>query len=148
MERIDLVKSLLLERRTAARSVRKVMEREREYLPGHSLAMQEAHFISSIGDEGITGTEVASRLATSLSAVSQIANRLEKRGYITRSKAHSDKRQTLFFLTDLGRELKKAHDEFDSRAYERISQRLSAYSEEELLYLIEYEKLAARMYGI
>lgn len=148
MERIELVKTLLLERRTAARSIRKVLECEREYLPGHSLAMQEAHFISAIGDSGATGTEVANQLKTSLSAVSQIASRLEKKGYITRSKAHGDKRQTLFFLTDLGIALKKAHDAFDSVTYEKISQRLSIYSEEELLYLIEYEKRAAKMYGI
>lgn len=148
MERIDLVKTLLLERRKAVRSVRKVLETEREYLPGHPLVFQEAHFISSISEQGTTGTEIANIMSTSLSAVSQMANRLEKKGYIFRQKAAEDKRQTVFYLTETGKALKEAHDAYDEDAYARINQRLAHYSEEELLYLIQWERNAASMYGI
>lgn len=147
MERTELVKRLLLERQKSAKQLRRFMETKREYLPGMSLLMKEAHFLSAVGDNGATGTEIAECMETSLGAVSQLANRLEKEGYITRMKVKEDKRQSLFLLTERGKTLRQAHDQYDEIGYTRMSEKLSRYSDVELEYLIEYEKLAGLIYG-
>lgn len=147
MERIELVKRLLLERQKSAKQLRRFMETKREYLPGMALLMKEAHFLSAIGDEGATGTEIAERMETSLGAVSQLANRLEKEGYITRMKVKEDKRQSLFLLTETGKTLQEVHDRYDETGYKRMSERLSRYTDEELENLIEYEKIAGIIYS-
>ena len=148
MDRIELVKRLLFERQKAAKQLRRFNETKREYLPGMALLMREIHFLSAIVPDGTTGTEIAERLETSLGAVSQVANRLEKEGYITRMKVKEDKRQTLFSLTETGKALKEAHDRYDNIGYENMSRKLSEYSEEDLEYLIEYEKKAGVLYNI
>lgn len=148
MDRIELVKRLLLERQKAAKQLRRFMETKREYLPGMPLLMREIHFLSAIDPDGTTGTEIAERLETSLGAVSQLANRLEKEGYMTRTKVKEDKRQTLFSLTETGRALKEAHERYDEIAYANMSRNLARYNEDELLELIEYEKTAGSIYNI
>lgn len=96
-----------------------------------------------IGPEGSpTMGELAQRLNVTQGAVTQMAIRLEKKGYVARAQGRrGTKRVTTVSLTEKGRTLCAEHIAYDHSEFSYISRFLSQYSEEDLKRLIEYEAL-------
>lgn len=140
MDRIELVKNLMIEGRKAAILQAGYGERRREYAPGEMLSMREAHFIQAVGlSDEPTMSEMARRLDVTQGAVTQMASRLEDKGFIFRSKASGDKRQTAVTLSEKGRQLCSAHVQYDMERYAAISNWLGEFSDEELALCMRYE---------
>ena len=109
--------------------------------PGQKLYMREVHFVMAVGPgEGRTMSELARILEVTRGAVSQLAARMEKKGYICRVKAAEDKRRTLTCLTEQGRALYREHLAYDRANYQQVSQLLGDFSNEELERIRDYER--------
>ena len=86
-QRIKLIGKLLHQQGNTARAFVQYMDSDREYTAGDKLYMREAHFVIAIGPgEGRTMSEIAREMNVTQGAVSQIASRLEKKGYVCRRK--------------------------------------------------------------
>ena len=82
-QRIKLIGKLLHQQGNTARAFVQYMDSDREYTAGDKLYMREAHFVIAIGPgEGRTMSEIAREMNVTQGAVSQIASRLEKKGYV------------------------------------------------------------------
>ena len=86
-QRIKLIGKLLHQQGNTARAFVQYMDSDREYTADDKLYMREAHFVIAIGPgEGRTMSEIAREMNVTQGAVSQIASRLEKKGYVCRRK--------------------------------------------------------------
>ena len=72
----------------------------------------------AVGPEGgLTMGELASRMGITQGAVSQLAARLERKGYLLRSKSAQDRRQTVATLTEKGKRLCAEHIAYDVESF-------------------------------
>jgi len=91
-------------------------------------------------------SELANRLNVTQGAVTQMATRLEKKGYVIRTKDTQYKRVTTISLTEKGKVLCQKHIAFDQQTYNEVSELLEEYSDEELKKLIRYEQLMWQLF--
>ena len=144
MDRIKLVKKILHECTESAVVVTGFLEKPRKYsqYDEENLFMREVHFLVALGnDEQTTMSEMAERLNVTRGAVTQMATRLEKKGYVIRTKDQKDKRQTTVLLTKKGKALCAEHINYDQQEYCLVSELLSEFSDEDLVKIIRYEQL-------
>lgn len=142
MDRLELVRRILREHNTTSAATVNYFERPRKYAEDDSLYMREVHFVVEIGSMGNpTMSELATRLNVTQGAVTQMAIRLENKGYVIRMKDAQDKRVTTISLTEKGIHLCREHIAFDQQTYREVSELLEEYSDEELNKLIRYEQL-------
>ena len=86
-------------------------------------------------------SEMAARLNVTQGAVTQMVTRLEKKGYVVRTKALFDKRQTMVTLTDRGRGLCADHLDFDKSEHLLASEILGEFPDEDLEKFIRFLRL-------
>ena len=142
MERLALLQKVLQEHSATSVATVSFLERPHKYTQDDSLYMREVHFVVKVGSmDAPTMSEVASSLNVTQGAVSQMAARLEKKGYVTRRKSSQDKRVTTILLTEKGKKLCEEHIAFDQKEHSDVSERLGDFSDEELEKLIHYEKI-------
>lgn len=96
------------------------------------LYMREAHFIDVLGSGELDMGQIAEKLEVTGGAASQIAARLEKKGYICRKKDPADSRRITCVMTDKARKALAFHREKDRDAYERFEEFMAGFTEEEL----------------
>lgn len=141
-DRIALLQDLILQNRKTTFIHMRYLSRSREYAPGEELYMREAHLIMAIGLNGAaTMALLAQKMETTQGAVSQIAARLEKKGYILRARSPDNWRVMTASLTEKGKALYEQHSQYDAGRYARISKCFEAFSDEELQLFARYEKL-------
>lgn len=147
MNRIELVQQLLRECIRSAALVDAFLEKPRKYAPDDNLYMREVHFVVAVGpDRSPTMSEMARSLNVTQGAVTQMVSRLEKKGYVVRSKSEGDKRMTTVSLTDRGRQLYENHLIYDQKKFAFSSEYLGEYGDEELEQLIEYERRIQQLF--
>ena len=147
MNRIELVQQLLRECVLSAAAVDAFLEKPRKYAADDNLYMREVHFVVAVGpDRSPTMSEMARSLNVTQGAVTQMVSRLEKKGYVVRSKDVRDKRMTTVSLTDQGRRLYEEHLIYDQKKFAFSSEYLNKYRDEDLEKLIEYEHLVQQLF--
>ena len=115
----------MLQKRATTEAYGQYISALREYLPGSNLYMREVHFIAAASPtQAISIAQIAHKMEVTPGAVSQIAARLEKKGYITRCRAPGDRRQILVSLTEDGRRLYAWHEAYDRRCMEEFAQHM------------------------
>ena len=126
-----------------ARAFVQYMDSDREYTADDKLYMREAHFVIAIGPgEGRTMSEIAREMNVTQGAVSQIASRLEKKGYVCRRKNEENKRQIIAFLTEKGEQFYTEHQRYDESMHRQMDEiALNRFNEEELQCIFEYEQI-------
>ncbi len=143
--RVKLINALLEEKTRASEAFTRYIASPRTYEDGSGdiLYMREAHFILAVGPgEGRTMSEIAQLLGVTQGAVSQLAARLEKKGYILRHRTSENHRQVLATLTPLGEEACRTHQNFDDAQYAEMDREcFSRFSDEELRKFCEYEHI-------
>ncbi len=147
--RLHLISSILEAKHVSSQLYVQSVSPKHQYGETEVLYMREAHFIMTVGPEsGKIMSDVATALAVTHGAVSQIATRLEKKGYILRQKSDEDRRQTVVMLTEKGKAFYQQHLEYDSEKYAQLDQRfLSHFSDEELRLILEYEAVMAKIFA-
>lgn len=147
MERIELVGKLLHECRLSAAAVTEFFDTPRKYAEDGTLYMREVHFVVAIGPErSPTMSELAHQLCVTQGAVTQMATRLEKKGYVQRSKGAPDKRITTVSLTEKGKHLCADHIVYDRNTHSSVAETLCEFSDADLLKLIRYEHLVQEIF--
>ena len=142
MNRLELVQKILRAHNVASVATVNFFEKPHKYAEDDSLYMREVHFVVEIGSMGSpTMSELANRLNVTQGAVTQMATRLEKKGYVVRQKDTEDKRVTTISLTEKGKVLCEQHIDFDKREHANVSEMLGEFSDEELEKLIRYEQV-------
>ena len=118
----------------------------RTYGTGDILYMAEAHMIEMIGRLGrITTTELAEKTEKTKSAISQIINKLWKKGIVQREKNPESAKEIFISLTDKGRVIEGFHSDFDKEAFKRIlTEKLSSISDEEMDICIKVNNIMAK----
>lgn len=146
-ERLALLGEMLRQKRITTLAYAQYMAQNREYGAGEKLHMREVHFVMAVEPgEGRTMSELASRLDVTQGAVSQLAARLEKKGFVHRSKDAADKRQIVATLTPKGGALYARHTEYDRERYLQINAALAEYSDDQLRMFAEYERNARKIF--
>ena len=140
-ERLGLIQQILKERQKSSRAFVQYMNKPNQHLQEEQLHVREVHCISVIGPgEGKTMSQIAQELSVTHGAVSQIASRLEKKGYLLRQKAPSNRHQTIAKLTPLGVAFYEKQLSPDSEEYaDSDLKHFSGFSLEELQQILGYE---------
>lgn len=142
MERMELIKRYLAEKHTTTMIHEQYLSTQREYAPGTSLYMREIHFIVAVDPEKpVSISYLAEQLDVTLGATSQMASRLEKKGYITRFTDPENRRRTLVQLTEDGQRLYRQHQEYDSKRLLLLSEMFASFTDSELQRMIEAEQI-------
>ena len=109
--------------------------------------MREVHFAVLIGELGTpTMGELALRMGVTQGAVTQLACRLETKGYVERRKDMEDKRVTIISLTEKGQKLCDRHIEYDRKEFGELSKYFEEFSDEDLKKLMKYEQIVSTIF--
>lgn len=147
--RLELVHQLLRECILSAGTVASYLDTPRRYnaAGADDLYMREVHFVVAIGPENsISMSELTERLGVTQGAVSQMAARLEKKGYVERRQSETDRRIKLIRLTEKGEKLCSDHIAYDLDRYKFADSILKNYSDEDLEALIKYEHIVRQLF--
>ncbi len=140
MKRIELMQRYLNEKHRTTLVHEQYLNTQREYAPGTSLYMREIHFLVALGpDNPASISSLAQRLEVTPGAVSQLAARLENKGYITRTPDPKNRRRTLVSLTEKGRRLYLEHLDYDQASLSRLSAFFEDFSDTEIQRMIDAE---------
>lgn len=110
----------------------------RKYGTEDELYMVEAHTIHLIGNlTNTTTSELATLTKKTRSAISQMVDKLIKKGLVKKSKNPADNRQVIIELTDKGKKVYEFHKELDKKTYDKHLEKLADYSTEDFLNYIK-----------
>ncbi|MFC7395308.1 MarR family transcriptional regulator [Scopulibacillus cellulosilyticus] len=100
----------------------------------------QVYILEILNEEGAKkSTELAERLEISLPAVTNLTNKLVRKGYIERKKPENDRRITLLQITSLGSEVL---DQINEKYFSLTDSLWSGFSDKELKNLhIYYKKM-------
>ena len=146
-QRIQIIENLIEQKRLTTLAHTQYLAQNREYAPGENLYMREVHFVMAVEPgEGRTMSELAQKLEVTQGAVSQLAARLEKKGYVVRSKCSEDKRQILATLTKKGEDLYASHTQYDYERFQALSQYYAIFTDEQLQTFALYEQMTRAIF--
>ena len=92
---------------------------------GELLYRFEIHVIDAIGKHpGINVNDVAELMSVTKGAISQVVKKLHFKNYITKRRNTSNAREVLLELTEKGKRVFAAHNEFHASMNRRINERL------------------------
>lgn len=108
------------------RAVLQIEERQIRSAHGIDLTINELHMIEAIGKRasGIQVKDIARELQITLPSVSVATQKLEKKGYITRSRGIEDGRSVRIELTRKGKRINTIHAYFHERMVRSITETL------------------------
>lgn len=99
----------------------KVEHRAIESIGGNALTMSEMHILEAIGKNPEQPmSEIAKKLRVTLPTLTVSVQRLEEKGYITRSRPGSDRRKVNASLTKLGRQAYESHAVFHAKMVDSL----------------------------
>lgn len=147
--RLNLIYKLLGAKIDSSQVIVNYQNVTHNYSGENVLHMREAHFITALTPEKAeTMSFVAEQLSVTQSAASQTASRLEKKGYVLRTRSEEDRRVVLVSLTQKGKAFYEEHVNFDSEQFEELDEQfLHRYTEDELKLLVEYEEQMNRWFS-
>lgn len=98
-----------------------------------NLSISEIHLleaVSNIGGDGATISALAAALDIGLSSVTIAVNKLEKKGYVTKTKGVEDGRTVYVTLTPPGEKVSRVHAAFHKRMIRSITGNMNEHEEE------------------
>ena len=115
-------------------SILRIEERSLNNRLTEGLSIAELHTIVAVGLHEITHMKVvASRLEVTLATLTASMTKLEKKGYVKRTRSEVDRRQVLVQLTSKGRKAFRAHEAFHKKMADSALECLTP-EEEAVLY--------------
>lgn len=97
-------------------SILRIEERSLKNRLTEGLSIAELHTIVAVGLHEINSMKVvASRLDVTMATLTAAMNKLERKGFVERSRSEMDRRQVLVQLTSKGRKAFRAHESFHKR---------------------------------
>lgn len=97
-------------------SILRIEERSLKNRLTEGLSIAELHTIVAVGLHEINSMKVvASRLDVTMATLTAAMNKLERKGFVERSRSEMDRRQVLVQLTSKGRKAFRAHESFHKK---------------------------------
>lgn len=97
-------------------SILRIEERSLKNRLTEGLSIAELHTIVAVGLHEINSMKVvASRLDVTMATLTAAMNKLERKGFVERSRSEIDRRQVLVQLTSKGRKAFRAHESFHKK---------------------------------
>lgn len=97
-------------------SILRIEERSLKNRLTEGLSIAELHTIVAMGLHEINSMKVvAKRLDVTMATLTAAMNKLERKGFVERSRSDTDRRQVLVQLTSKGRKAFRAHESFHKR---------------------------------
>ena len=113
----------------------------RSYGTPDVLYSEECHTLELIGKyEGITITEIARRVGKTKSAISQMVDRLIKKGLLEKQPHPENERGVLLKLTPKGEIVFAYHAQYDRDQFDKLCEQLDGFSNRELCTYMEIQK--------
>ncbi len=122
---------------TAFRAVLKLEEQTLRKMDARGLSIGEFHLMESVGaGEGgkRTVTEIAKDLSLTPPSVTVAVNKLEKKGFLLKSRGAEDGRTVTVSLTDQGARINRLHQHFHESMVLEIAHGMSEEEREALLH--------------
>jgi DNA-binding MarR family transcriptional regulator len=105
----------------------------RKYGTGIELYMSEMHTLDLINkNEGTTVTNLANRTKKTKSAITQITNKLQKKGLINKLRNDDNYKEVNLSLTELGRQTCAFHKSSDEKKFRKAVRYVKDYSNDDL----------------
>ncbi len=134
----DIMKSLIL----STEYINKYENTNRKYGTEDVLYPAECHTIELIGNNPeINITDISRKMKKTKSAVSQLIDRLVKKGYLEKKTHPMSARNTLLLLTESGKIIHKHHKQFDLESYDEIFECIEEFSIRELQTFLQIQKI-------
>ena len=119
---------------TTFNSVTRIEEKSLNMRFLEGLTIAEIHTIDAIGlHQTVPMKAIGSKLGVTMATVNAAVNRLERKGYVTRTRGEQDRRQMLVTLTTNGRKALRVHDAFHRKMVDRALEGLSRDEEAALV---------------
>lgn len=120
---------------------------------GDRISASEIHLIDTAGRfPGENLSSIASRLGVTKGAVSQMVQKLEKKGYMNRIQEEGNRKNICLELTEKGNDVFLWHKTFHSRLSQELSHKISRFSHEDLVRATQilniYEEMIVRSMDI
>lgn len=100
------------------------------------LSISELHLLEAVGknkDSGRTITDIAQELLITPPSVTIAINKLEKKGYVQKTKSAEDGRVVFVVLTRIGKKIDSVHRYFHEQMIRNVSKELS--KEEKIVFI-------------
>ncbi len=137
-EKLDLnLNSLLVE---TFRTILKVEENMVRSNGRMDLSISEIHLLEAVangGENGATISELAAALKIQLSSVTIAVNKLERKGYVAKTKGIEDGRTVYVSLTPNGEKVCRVHKAFHRRMIRNITENITEAEEETMVKMLE-----------
>ncbi len=125
----DLIKNTIQELLRIAKMYSRIEELPIPVDENLEVTTREAHTIQAVGEsEQMSVTHVASHFGITKSAASQMVAKLSKRGFLLKKQAVHSNKEFELFLTPLGWQAFRAHEQSHGRDMADLVDRLSAFS--------------------
>lgn len=130
MSSVDEIAKLLEKLYAIERIMNAIQKKPREYA-GTSLYANEAHTLQLIAqNEGISQAELSERMYRTKGATSVMVDKLVKKGLVNRCREDGNQRRYLLTLTEHGRNVSEAHEEYDTQHARWAAEQLGLSQEE------------------
>jgi DNA-binding MarR family transcriptional regulator len=117
-------------------------KRNINYGTGSLLFRSEVHTIEAIGDrQNINVTELALVLGVTKGAVSQMIDKLVKKGLVNKTMVAPGVNEVALTLTELGLSVYQKHREYHQQMYAEIAALMGDYSMEQLSFLANVQNI-------
>lgn len=114
----------------------------RDFGVGIQLYPSEIHTIEAIGaHEPINANALSKALGITNGAVTQITDKLLKKGLVEKFKIEGNQKSVYIRLTALGRTAEQAHDRFHTKAYQSIEDYLSTLTADQRIAILDFLNL-------
>jgi len=97
------------------------------------LTAREIHCLQAVGqNQGANIKNLGETLGVTKSAVSQMAGKLAKKGFVRKESSPDNNKETLVFLTTTGQEAYALHEEFHERHMRTLRKRLDEFPDPQI----------------
>ena len=133
MDRFELFTEMMVAFDKGARIIHNYAKTPRKYGTDVELYVSEMHTLDTIFDnEGTTGTNLANITKKTKSAITQMTNKLEKKGLIRKLRNGVNYKEVNLVLTELGKKTCKYHKLLDKKIYQTAIKYVQKYSNDDL----------------
>lgn len=125
--------------RDIATIINKEIKQCRDYGTGHSLYHSEVHLIVAIfNHRDANASELSQVLDITNGAVTQVADKLSKKGLIERYRLKENKKDTYFRLTEQGEQVYWGHEKHHNKLNARVMEHLKGMDEDQVKLIVTF----------
>lgn len=111
----------------------------KDYGTGHLIYHSEINLLNAISQyPHLNAIDLADKMGVTRAAITQMAKRLEERGFIIRYAKAGNKKEKFFQLTEVAQAIKAGHDSYHQEANVQICAYLKTLEEQEILIIMDF----------